>query len=221
MSSTQVTEGPKFQVLSIGIIKAKLAPFSPLSQKYKTRVSFGPQTWETSSVFPQHNKIHTNEYHVFGLSDANKLEISLMRNRFLLGSYEIGHSSIYINSDFKRSTEWYRLEWNGKAVGKVLISIGMDELSEICSFTERILCLELEKTKIRFFKEKYIAKIRVIKGTKIEFRKNADNCIIKLKECVDEVENSRIEERKKREIGKEKGFRARSIDGVCKFQEFE
>lgn len=181
MSSTQVTESAKAICISIRIGKLKFLRKLQNNASYKINLKIGNQLWSSSSRKKVKNSLFFNELHSFDISDDSNLQIILAQDQFLLSAIHQASSTIKVTPESKKCTNWYFLYNNEEAVAKVLVGFLVDEKNEPFSKFQLLHGLELEKEEVKFFKIRYLRKLRKLKSEKNEFCNKFSNvlCLIK------------------------------------------
>lgn len=180
MSSTQVTESAKPLCLSIRVIEAKLYTHPSVLLNPKISLKLGGQSWLTPAATGEKNSPQWEQFHSFEILDSHVLTISLLHTPLFLSQKLIGTCSLKIPIENAKSTNWYELSILGKTTAKVLISFLIDEKGE--NNYQVLHSLDLEKEQIRYYKNKYLQKLTMLKAEKKGFRKTTSVFLSKVKE---------------------------------------
>lgn len=184
MSSTQVTESAKAICISIRVGKLKFLKKLPINASFKINLKIGSQLWSSSSRKKVKNSLFFNEVHSFDISDESNLQFVLMQDQFLLSPIHQASSNIKVNPESKKCTNWYFLYNNEEAIAKVLVGFLVDEKNEPFGKFQLLHGLELEKQEVKFFKARYLGKLRKLKSEKNEICNKFSNVLCLLKGSV-------------------------------------
>ena len=188
MSSTQVTGNNRELCVIFRLVKVKL--FSPAQnhQKYYISLKIKNQIWSSKAKPILKQTIKYSDTHSLELPTNPTLQIFLLKDRIFLKPEVICSSSVKLNLNKPKTTDWFVLFKAQKEVGEVLISYFIEEKTENFCTLKTLREVDLAKEEVRFFINKYLKKLQKLKGIKKKFREEAWSLLGKMEDKLEMTE---------------------------------